>query len=113
MIVEERIYTLKVGKLAEQFKAYEQYGLAAQKRILGGLIGYYSCEVGPLNTIVHLWAYEDMSDRDRRRSQLMGDADFREYLAKTAGIVERQENRILKPAPFFEQTLKAILAAAK
>ena len=37
VIVEERIYTLKVGKIPEQFKAYEQHGLAAQKRILGGL----------------------------------------------------------------------------
>ena len=36
MIVEERIYTLKVGKVPEQFKIYEELGLAAQKRILGG-----------------------------------------------------------------------------
>lgn len=113
MIVEERIYSIKVGKVMEQFKAYEEFGLAAQKRILGGLVGYYQVEVGPLNTIVHMWAYEDMNDRAKRRAQLFQDADFKKYLAATAGILEKQENRILSPAPFFEATLRAMWAAAK
>jgi hypothetical protein len=113
MIVEERIYTLKVGKVPEQFKAYQELGLAAQKRILGGLIGYYQVEIGGLNTLVHMWAYEDLNDREKRRAQLMQDEDFKKYLAATAGILERQENRILKPAPFFEAQLKAMLAASK
>ena len=34
-------------------------------------------------------------------------------LAGTAGIIERQENRILKPAPFFEKTLRAMWDVAK
>ena len=113
MIVEERIYTLKVGKVPEQFKIYEELGLAAQKRILGGMVGYYMVEVGGLNTVVHMWAYEDMNDREKRRAQLMQDADFKKYLAGTAGIIERQENRILKPAPFFEKTLRAMWDVAK
>ena len=113
MIVEERIYSIKVGKVFDQFKAYEEFGLAAQKRILGGLIGYYSVEVGPLNTVIHLWAYEDLNERDRRRALLFNDPDFKQYLAKTAGLVEKQENRLLKPAPFFEKTLRAMLAAAQ
>ena len=84
-----------------------------QKRILGGLVGYYSVEAGALNTLVHMWAYEDMNDRERRRALLFNDPDFKQYLAKTAGLVEKQENRILKPAPFFEQSLKAMLAAVQ
>ncbi|MCC6473277.1 MAG: NIPSNAP family protein [Burkholderiales bacterium] len=112
MIVEERIYSIKVGKVMEQFKVYEEFGLAAQKRILGGLVGYYSVEVGPLNTIVHMWAYEDMNERERRRAQLFDDPEFRQYLARTAGLIDKQENRILKPAPFFERSLRAMLSAA-
>jgi hypothetical protein len=113
MIVEERIYTLQTGKAFELFKIYEQHGLAAQKRILGNLVGYYLTEIGPLNTLVHMWAYEDLNDRDRRRAQLGADPDFKEYLAKAGGFILRQENRILKPAPFFEAQLKAMLAASK
>src|SRR4051812_6852891 len=113
MIVEERIYSIRVGKVPEQFKSYMELGLEAQKRILGGLIGYYSVEVGPLNTVVHMWAYEDMNDRAKRRAQLMQDESFKKYLAATQGIIEKQENRILNPAPFFEATLRKMLDAAR
>ena len=113
MIVEERIYTIQVGKVFELFKIYEQHGMAAQKRILGNLVGYYVTEMGPLNTLVHMWAYEDLNDRDRRRAQLAADPDFKEYLGKAGPLILRQENRILKPAPFFEAQLKAMLAASK
>ena len=113
MVVEERIYTLKVGKLAEQMKAYEEFGLAAQKEILGNLVGYYYTEIGALNTIIHMWAYEDLNDRAARRAKLMGDERFKVYLGKVLPLLERQENRIMIPAPFFEKTLRAMMAAGK
>jgi len=113
MIVEERIYRMKTGKALEYIKAYEQEGLAIQRPILGNLVGYYSTEIGPLNTIVHLWAYEDLADRARRRAQLGADARWQAYLQKVAGLAEVQENRILNPAPFFEPMLRAMLAATR
>ncbi len=112
MIVEERIYTLKFGKVAEYFKLYEEEGLAVQRPILGNLLGYYSTETGTLNMVVHLWGYEDMADRSRRRAQLQADPRWRAYVPKLAATVERQENRILVPAPFFEATLRAMTAAS-
>ncbi len=111
MIVEERIYTLKFGKAPEYFRLYEQEGLAVQRPILGNLLGYYSTDIGTLNMVVHLWGYEDHADRSRRRAQLQSDPRWRAYVPKLAALVERQENRILVPAPFFEATLKAMVAA--
>jgi hypothetical protein len=112
MIVEERIYTLRPGKAPEYLKAYEQEGLAIQRPILGNLVGYYSTEIGPLNVIVHMWAYEDLADRARRRAQMSADPRWQAYVPKLGPLVERQENRILNPAPFFEPILRAMLAAA-
>ncbi len=112
MIVEERIYTLKPGKAAEYLRNYEQEGLAIQRPILGNLAGYYSSEIGPLNLIVHLWAYEDFADRSRRRAQLTADPSWRAFVPKIQGLMEQQENRILNPAPFFEPMLRAMLSAA-
>jgi hypothetical protein len=112
MIVEERIYTLRPGKAPEYLKAYEQEGLAIQRPILGNLVGYYSTEIGPLNVIVHMWAYEDLADRASRRAQMSADPRWQAYLPKLAPLVERQENRILNPAPFFEPILRAMLAVA-
>src|SRR4051812_1527209 len=53
MYVEERIYTLHVGKVAEYFKNYETDGLAVQLKHLPHLVGYYFNEIGPQNTVVH------------------------------------------------------------
>jgi len=112
MIVEERIYTLRPAKAADYLKAYEQEGLAIRRPIPGNLAGYYSTEFGPLNVIVHMWAYEDFADRTRRRAQLTADARWQAYLPKIAPFMDLQENRILNPAPFFEPILRAMLAAA-
>ena len=100
MIVEERIYTLEVGKAPEYLRLYEQEGLAIQTPILGNLIGYFSSEIGELNLIVHMWGYESFEERTRRRAELMADAGWQAYVAKVRPLVLRQENRILIPAPF-------------
>ena len=100
MIVEERIYTLEVGKVPEFLRLYEQEGLAIQTPILGNLIGYFSSEIGELNLIVHMWGYESFEERTRRRAELMASAGWQAFVAKVRPLVLRQENRILIPAPF-------------
>ena len=63
MIVEERIYTCHPGKARRYIEMYEAEGLAIQRPILGNLIGYFTSDIGPLNQVIHLWAYESMEDR--------------------------------------------------
>ena len=100
MIVDERIYTLYVGKVPEFFKLYEAEGLAVQTRILGHLIGFFQTDVGELNQIVHLWGYDSFAERERRRAALYQDKDWLAYLTKARPLFLRMENRILVPAPF-------------
>lgn len=100
MILEERTYTLHPGKVGEYFSLYEKEGLAIQTPILGRLVGYFSSEVGELNQVVHMWAYEDMADRARRRAELMADPRWKAFVPKLLALVTRMENRILIPAPF-------------
>ena len=115
MIVEQRRYTIKIGSAPTYFANYEQLGLKVQRRILGNLVGYYVTDIGELNLIVHQWAYESMAERDKRREELGNDPEWKAYLAKSreVGLVLKQENMIMKPAPFFEPVLKAMLAAAQ
>lgn len=100
MIVEERIYTLHIGTVPEYLRLYEAEGLDTQRRILGHLLGYFSTECGPLNQIVHLWAYDSFEDRTRRRSELLGDAGWQSYVKKIRPFVISQENKILVPTSF-------------
>jgi hypothetical protein len=100
MIVEERIYTLYHGTVPEYLAAYEREGLAIQKEHLGRLVGYFSTEFGPLNQIVHMWAYRDLADRQKRRAALAADPRWQTYRVKVKPFIQLQENKLLIPAPF-------------
>lgn len=99
MIVEERIYTLHPGKLEPYLEIYEAEGLAVQTRYLQ-LVGFFVSEMGPLNQIVHLWAYESFDARMSARAALRADPEWRSYAPKTRSFIARQENKILLPTHF-------------
>jgi hypothetical protein len=100
MIVEERLYRIATGRLPEYLKHYEEKGLEVQRRILGNLIGYFTTEVGPLSTLVHLWGYADLNDRAVRRATLAQEPLWQEYLRLCTPLIETMENRILVPTSF-------------
>lgn len=100
MIVEERCYTVKPGTVQLYYRDYHPRGLKIQAQILGNLIGYFHTEIGELNQIVHLWGYNSLAERERRRALLAADAEWQEYLKQSPDIIVKMESRILVPAPF-------------
>lgn len=110
MYVEERIYTLHPGKLPAFLKIYEEKGFAPQRDILGSPMGWYTTDIGELNQFVHLWAYTSLDDREARRVKLYADERFKEYLALIFPLLVKMENKILKPASFFAEPLKKMIA---
>jgi hypothetical protein len=107
VIVEMREYTLHAGKVPAYLQLYEREGLPIQREILGHMVGYYTTEVGPaVNQVVHLWAYDSFDERQQRRARLAADPGWQSYLEKMRPMLAAQTNRLLKPAPFFEQELR-------
>ncbi len=100
MIYELRTYRMKVGSVPAYLKLVEEEGIAVQKGHLGQLVGYFSSEIGPLNEIVHLWAFQDLNDRAARRAKLAADPRWQTFLPKIQALIETMENRILLPAAF-------------
>lgn len=100
MIVEMRTYTLTPGKVGDFLRTYENEGLSIQKRILGNLIGYFTTEIGNVNQIVHMWGYESLDERARRRAQLVADEGWKAYLAKNLPLIQNMETKILLPTSF-------------
>lgn len=114
MIVEQRIYTMHVGKLPDFLKTYEEEALPLLRKYLGNQLGFFINEYGaPLNTITHFWVYENHEDREKRHKALLADPAWAPYRAKNQPRMLHQENRIMKPAPFFEPILREMLNAAK
>lgn len=103
MIVEQRTYTIAVGRLPSYLATYGAEGYDIQRRHLGEPIGFYSTEFGPLSQVVHLWRYEDYGDRTDRRAALFADADWQAFLPKVTPLIVQMENRLLLPTPFWTQ----------
>nr|WP_315594172.1 NIPSNAP family protein [uncultured Cupriavidus sp.] len=100
MIIEQRVYSLKPGKLREFLSVYEAEGLAIQAKALGNLIGYFSTETGELNQIVQLWGFTSFEDRMSRRATLAESKEWHAFLAKAGPLVVAQRSELLTPAPF-------------
>lgn len=101
MLVEQRTYTTQAGKINDYLALYEAEGLAIQKPILGRMVGYYRTEIGPLNQVIHMWAYKDLNERAERRAKLMADKGWQAYVAKMRPLLATMESKILVAAPFF------------
>jgi hypothetical protein len=102
MIIDHRTYTLHPGKLKAFLEVYETKGYPIQVKYLGEPWGWFtSMDIGELNQVVHMWAYEDLADRAKRRAALQADPAWAEYLAAATPLIQHMVNKILTPAPFF------------
>lgn len=100
MIYEHRTYTLPHGQMDKYLVRYEQHGLPVQLKHLERLLGFWVTEIGPLNQVVHIWVYEDMADRERRRIALNADPAWAAFTESNRGSFLDQEVKILRPAAF-------------
>ena len=61
MIYEIRTYSTRPGKVAEYEAAFAEAYPTRQK--YSSLYGWWHTEIGPLNQLVHIWAYENLQQR--------------------------------------------------
>lgn len=100
MIVEQRTYRFQPGAVPRFMALYQAGPLALQRRILGNLLGYFVTEIGPLNETVHLWGYDSLDERARRRAALAAEPEWRAFLQEILPLLETQETKVLMPTAF-------------
>src|SRR3984957_9300546 len=103
MIFDHRTYTIKPNRLARFLETYERRALPLQTKYLGEPYGFFVSHIGPLGRVVHLWQYEGLADRERRRDAMEADPEWQAYrqVALEQDTLVEMENQILKPASFF------------
>jgi hypothetical protein len=107
MIYELRTYTLKQGSVPEVVKAASTVSREIRKDDYGKLEGYWVTEIGPLNQVMHLWSYKDLSERGRLRAELAKNSRWTsEYVPLIRPNLARQDIRLLN-------AVKAPVAPAK
>ena len=102
MIVEHRTYTLKPLRSGAFLELYERAALPLQKKYLGHLVGFFVSEIGPLNQVVHLWAFDSLAERERRRKAMEQDPGWPLYVdaLRELDVIVHQETKLLKSVPF-------------
>ncbi len=100
MIYELRTYQLVTGGLPDYLEL-------ARTKILPCIaehgikpVGFWSTSIGTLNEVVHLWAYEDLNERQAKWDKWAKDPRRAEVMAKLRSIVVAQSNKILTPTEF-------------
>ena len=101
-LYELRTYTLRVGAMAEAVKLYQELGFPALQK--GGhdrkLIGYFQSDTGTINQLVHLWKFEDDTDRRAHWAAVFANRDFVEgFASRFRPLVMTQEVKLLHAAP--------------
>ena len=86
-------------KLNVLIDLYEKVGMDVHKKILGNQIGYFYTEISPLNEIVHLYGYESLDDRARRK-ELSENKTWQKFISQAIDFIENQVSKILLPAKF-------------
>lgn len=102
MLVDVRTYSVKPGKLPHELDLYVKHGFGAQTRYLGPPLAYLQAESGDLNTLMHLWPFDNAGDRAQKRAAMMSDPEWQKYLqlADEAGFLVDQRNSLMVPASF-------------
>jgi hypothetical protein len=101
-LFELRTYQLYVGKLGDAIKLYRELGWPALEA--GGfdkkLVGYFVADVGTINSLVHLWKFDDDADRRAHWARLFKDDDFMNFAGKFRPMLMSQQVQLLTEAPW-------------
>ena len=95
-LVDHRIYTIRLRKMGEFVEVFDRLAMPMLLQTLGHPVGFYTSHVGPLNQFVHLWAYHDLADYERRCQARDAHPDFPAYLAASEHLIVAQETRLIR-----------------
>lgn len=108
-IIDHRIYTIALRKMPEFIDIFDRLAMPVLLETLGNPIGMYVSQVGPQNQFIHLWAYENLADYERRSHARDTHPAFPAYLAASGHLITAQENRLIRhvDVPSFTALIKS------
>ncbi len=99
-LYELRTYTVAVGKMGDVVNLYRDEGWPALSKHADKLCGYFTGDIGAMNTLTHLWKFEDDADRRAHWDRVFADDEFMAFAAKLRPMLLKQENKLMFDAPW-------------
>jgi|TARA_B110000014_G_scaffold240696_2_gene208972 hypothetical protein len=96
MIYEVRTYDLKPRSIVQAEEAFAE--ALPHREKYGPIAAFWHTEIGPLNQIIHVWAYENLAERDSVRAAAGKDPNWPPKI--TPGNILNMNSEIWHPAPF-------------
>lgn len=97
-IYELRTYRLIPGAVWVWGDYWEQ-GLKHRSKYVQPVAAWYT-EIGHLNTVHHLWRYDDMDQRRQLREAVWDEPGWSEIVELTHPLIQTMDSRILTPTDF-------------
>ncbi len=94
-VYEMRSYTYRPGKIPEVLERWA--GAIEHRKQFSPLAGCWFTDIGTLNKLIHLWAYDSLEHRTKARAESVKSG---EWPAKTRDLMLSLETKIMIPAPF-------------
>jgi hypothetical protein len=98
-LVDHRIYTIALRQMPEFLAVFNRLAMPILMETLSHPLGFWTSLVGPQNQFVHLWAYEDLADYERRCRARDTHPAFPAYLQASAHLITAQETRLVRAVP--------------
>jgi hypothetical protein len=95
-LIDHRVYTIALRRMPEFLEVFHRLAMPVLMETLGHPVGFYTSLIGPQNQFIHLWAYDDLSDYERRCKARDTHPAFPEYLAASGHLITAQETRLIR-----------------
>lgn len=95
MIIEVRTYQLRPATLAEAERRFAEALPTREKH--SKLAAFWHTEVGPLNQIIHVWAYDSFEQRAAVRAAAAKEEGWPPAIRE---FITAQQSEVFVPAPF-------------
>ena len=101
MVFDFRVYTFKPGGIPAYMAAAGEVALPIRARHGIKLAGWYYGDVGDLNTVTHIWAYEDLKHFKEGKDAVNADPEWAgSYLPRVRGLLVAQNTYLMNTSEF-------------
>ena len=101
MVYDFRMYTFKEGAVPQYMAAVEEVGVPIRKRHGVKLAGWFYSDVGDLNQVVHIWAFDNPKHLKEAKDAVAADPDWTgKYIPRVAGLLTAQKVSLMKSTDF-------------
>jgi hypothetical protein len=96
-VYELRWYRTHAGRAPDWIRLFQAVLPTREKYMRR--VGLWQTEVGPLNEVVHLWAFRDLNERAAARAQLAQEPEWQSFLTSSLALLTQMQSVILMPSP--------------